>query len=93
MANILNRQFQSVFSARNPMTTDGLPAQTGIDKQMPEIDISTNGILKLLGNLDPSKAAGPDKMRPLVLKELRGQIAPILKVIFQVSLEQGQVPK
>ena len=64
------------------MTTDGLPAQTGINKQMPEIDISTNGILKLLGNLDPSKAAGPDKMRPLVLKELRGQIAPILKVIF-----------
>ena len=73
-ANILNRQFQSVFSPRNPMTNNGVPTQSGIDKPMPEIDISTNGILKLLGNLDPSKAAGPDKIKPLVLKELREQL-------------------
>ena len=40
-ANILNKQFQSVFSAGNPMTTDGLPAHTGNITQLPEIDIFT----------------------------------------------------
>ncbi|KAH3734254.1 hypothetical protein DPMN_040693 [Dreissena polymorpha] len=34
---------------------------------MPEITISVNGVLKLLSNLKPHKAAGPDNIRPLVL--------------------------
>jgi hypothetical protein len=60
---------------------------------MPDIDISTPGILKLLKGLNPSKAAGPDLLKPLVLKELREQIAHILTVIFQLSLQTGHVPK
>ena len=59
---------------------------------LPDIDISLNGILKLLSNLKPGKAAGPDKLRPLLLKELLAEIAPIIKVIFQKSLETGQIP-
>ena len=46
---------------------------------MPEFQISVAVILKLLGNLKPGKAAGPDKIRPLVLKELREEISPIIK--------------
>ena len=53
---------------------------------MPDIDISFNGLLKLLKNLKPGKAAGPDKLKPLLLKELRDEIAPIIKVIFDKSL-------
>ena len=86
-------QFQSVFSPRNPMTHSSSPTPLGIDEAMPEINISTNGILNLLGNLEPTKAAGPGRIKPLVLKKLREQKAPILKVIFQLSLEQWQVPK
>ena len=54
--------------------------------------VSLNGILKLLNSLKPGKAAGPDKLRPLWLKELRAEIAPIVKVIFQKTLETGQIP-
>ena len=57
-----------------------------------DTDISLNGILKLLTNLKPGKAAGPDKLRPLLLKELRSEIAPIIKVNFQKTLETGQTP-
>ena len=57
-ANILKKQFQSVFSDRNPMTNDDHTAQPGNITAMPEIDISINGIIKLLGNLNPTKAAG-----------------------------------
>ena len=59
---------------------------------MQEFQISIAGILKLLGNLKPGKAAGPDKIRPLVLKELREEISPIIKVIFDRSIETGKLP-
>ena len=46
---------------------------------MQEFQISIGGIIKLLSNLKPGKAAGPDKIRPLILKELRNEIAPNYK--------------
>ncbi len=60
---------------------------------MPDIDISTNGIRKLLQNLKPGKAAGPDNIQPIVLKELCNEIAPIIQVIFQRSLGTGKLPQ
>ena len=38
---------------------------------MEEFGISTAGILKLLKNIKPGKAAGPDRLKPLLLRELR----------------------
>ena len=60
---------------------------------MPDIQLSENGILKLLKDLNPHKAAGPVELKPLVLKELREVIAPMLRVIFQRSIEAGRVPR
>ena len=59
---------------------------------MPDIDISVNGLLKLLKNLKPGKAAGPDQLKPLLLKELRDEIAPVIKVTFDKSLQTGTLP-
>jgi hypothetical protein len=47
---------------------------------------------KLLPNLDPSKAAGPDELKPKILKELAHNISPVLCLIFNKSLETGGVP-
>ena len=52
-----------------------------------------NGIKKLLGTLKPHKAAGPDRIKPLVLKEMRDSLAPILQVIFRKSLDSGKLPQ
>ena len=64
---------------------------------MPEISINLNGIHKLLSNLhpdlwDPDKAAGPDEMKHIVLKELRNEISPNIKLLFEESLAAGQIP-
>ena len=59
--------------------------------KMEEFSISCNGILKLLQNLKPFKAAGPDKLKPLLLKELREEIAPIIQIIFERSLRAGKL--
>ena len=78
----------------------GLPSDTIPDRQqdsntnMPEIDISLNGLLKLLHNLKPGKAAGPDKLKPLLLRELWDEIALIIKVskVAKIRKRYNQVP-
>ena len=59
---------------------------------MSNITISTPGIQKLLANLKPHNATGPDCIPPTVLKELSHEISPILESIFNISLQTGQVP-
>ena len=88
-AKILNNQFSSVFT-QEPIGSmpDKGPSSF---PSMPQIEISTPGVKKLLDNLKPHKASGPDSIPPTVLKELSNEIAPILQIIFQISLTTGQV--
>ena len=53
---------------------------------MPDIKISEAGIMNLLINLIPKKAAGPDRIKRVILQELREELAPIVKVLFERSL-------
>ena len=59
---------------------------------MPDITISNNGVRNLLKNLKPHKAAGPDNIRPIILKTLCHVISPILTFMFQRSLRTGELP-
>ena len=72
----------------------GVVTQKSLNKNrtMPQLEVSINGILKLLNNPKPGKASGPEKIRPLILKELRVALAPIIKVIFERPLEKGKLP-
>ncbi|MCG7878558.1 MAG: reverse transcriptase family protein [Candidatus Thiodiazotropha endolucinida] len=111
-ADILNQQFQSVFTPLSPLSlrelslmkvqdlvdnkvipqTDLPDDQRNSTPVMPEISISEAGLLKLLKNLKPKKAAGPDRIKPVVLQELRNELVPILKVLLELSLKYGAVP-
>ncbi len=89
-AEILNNQFSSVFTSEPP---GDLPDIDGPDQPtMPDINISTNGILKLLNSLNPHKAQGPDGIPPRILKDHAPLIAPMLQCVFQRSIDEGQVP-
>ena len=59
---------------------------------MPDKSIAAEGIDKLLVGLNPHKAAGPDKFKPIVLQTLHKELAPILQLIFQRSLDTGKLP-
>ena len=50
---------------------------------MPEITNYVPGIIKLLCNLNPSKASGQDSIKPIVLKNLSNEITLFLSVLFQ----------
>ena len=91
-AEILNEQFKSVFS--NPDELE--PPSTNVDCQYPAIDdltITTDGVRKLLENLNQNKSMGPDLIHPRVLKQLARVVAPILTVIFNKSLHSTEVPE
>ena len=90
-ATLFNKTFYSAFSsaAANP----DLPRATCSPyPPMQRISITTEGILKLLQTLKPNKAAGPDAIRPRVLKELAPSIAPVLQLIFTRSFTTYTVP-
>ena len=62
------------------------------ENDMPEIQVTEKGVLKLLQALNISKAGGPDGIRPRVLKELASELAPIFTLLFQASLHQQSIP-
>ena len=92
VAEALNSQYTSQFT-REP---DGhLPYIDGEPvSPMPDIEFTAPGIEKLLNNLNPAKASGPDlvpaRILKLASKELH--VAPVLSLIYQQSYDTGQVP-
>ena len=61
--------------------------------RMPHIQVTSKGVEKLLFNLNPNKAAGPDEIPARVLKELAPEISTVLSHIFNQSLATGLVPE
>jgi hypothetical protein len=91
-SNILNCQFKSAFSEKTSYTTEEflnsncMNSTTTQHPNMKSFDITCNGITKLLKQLNPYKAPGPDNISPRILKELATDISPLLQLIFQKSL-------
>ena len=68
MADALNNQFQFVFSPVDPAEpTDQKHQPTKSD--MDDIRVHCGGVLKLLKDLKPNKASGPDSISATILKE------------------------
>ena len=83
--------FQSVFTSETSKSPPN-SLENKFHPTMPDIHITQKGVEKLITNLNPNKATGPDGLSPQILKELSSQIAPILTKIFQMSLETGEIP-
>ena len=95
--NILNRQFKSAFSANSKFTKNEFIKSKRMDpsikhQTMKPFNITTNGIRKLLKNLNPCKAQRPDNLSPRILKQLADEISPLLQLIYTKSLDTGEVP-
>ena len=89
-AEILNKQFKSVFTTEDT----SVPHEPGNTiPPMPDIIIFPEGVEKLLSNLDPTKATGPDDIGPRVLKIAAKELAPALSLIFQRSLDTSVLPE
>ena len=90
-AENLNEQFQSVYTRED--TSSITDKGRSPNPSMTNITVTCNGIFKLLKNLKSSKATGPDSIPAFILKEAAQELAPILTLIFQRSLDTGIVPE
>ena len=90
-ATLLNNQFSGAFTAEDH---SHLPSMDGEPfPAMHSFTITCEGVKKLLSNLDPQKATRPDSIPSRFLKEYADEITPALTLIFQASLQQGEVPQ
>ena len=87
-AEVLNRQFHSVFTSSSQE-----PPSTFDNNDMPPISIAAEGVRSQLQKLNPYKATGPDNISPRVLKELADVLARPLAALFESSLNQATVPE
>ena len=89
-ARILNCQFSSVFTAddHNGDTVLEGPSIPPIS----DLHISESGVKKLLLNINPTKAGGPDTIPCRFLRELAEELAPLLTIIFTQSVSTGELP-
>ena len=59
---------------------------------MQDTSINPNGVKRLLNDLKPYKAAGPDGIPTYILRSAAEELSPILSRIYQSSLDTESVP-
>ena len=89
-ANILNSFFSSVFT-EEPLTN--LPSPPSYNfPPMPAISFSSDGICKLLSNLNVHSSPGPDSISNKFLKLHSHSLSLILQDLFTSSLNNTSIP-
>ena len=89
-ADILNMQYESVFT-KEDIANITKPAGTSYPS-MPNIKVKEEGVKKLLQKTNPNKACGPDLITSRILKDLSSELTPFLTLIFQKTIDEGEVP-
>lgn len=89
-ADILNSQFSSVFSREDCGSIPDLgpspyPKASNITVTMP-------GVKKLLQQLNPHTANGPDQIPSRLLKDCAEELTPVISLLFQASINQHSIP-
>ena len=65
---------------------------SGSYPKIDELSITSRGVQTLLEKLNSNKSMVPNELHPRVLKHLAADIAPSLTVIYNKSLQTGEVP-
>ena len=103
-ANVLNQQYESVFSDINFNRYIDIRYYTDIKRIQTTQTTETNWkiyethkcdktrIIKQLKNINPSKATGSDLIPCRVLKEATDSIAPYLEILYNKSIKTGKDP-
>ena len=86
----LNTFFVSVFTKENTEAIPTVESQT--HKTLEAIVIDEQSVLKEIDKIKETKAPGPDKLSPYLLKKLKENLAEPLTIIYNRSLQECEVP-
>ena len=82
------------FYARFDRNNSTIPSPLPVDEDEPcPLDISDHDVRREFGRLKEHKAAGPDQIRPKLLKLCKSELASVFSLIFNWSLQLCKVPK
>ena len=86
-----NEQFQKAFTTE--LSANPIPVKTPSSyAEMNKIKISEKDLNKLLNNIDPKKATGPDELCGKILKKMKDHLSPFITLIFQKSINTYKIP-
>ena len=87
--------FAEIFAKNSNIDPGNLtpPTLPPTQHSMPKIEFNTEKLKKILMNLNTKKATGPDGIPAIVLKMCAVELTPILRELFQYSLEKGIFPE
>ena len=91
-ANVLNKTFYSVFTQEVFHSIPNINVSPITSIAPINVNINNEGISKLLNNLNSNKASGPDQLPIRLLKLASEELTPVLREIFQQSLNTGELP-
>ena len=91
-AELLSDQFKSVFNVGTP-DTQNVQLFGPNFPTIEELCIEEKGVQKLLQELNPSKAGGPDEIPSRFLKYLASELAPSITQLFRQSIDGGVLPE
>ena len=80
------------FYSRFDRDNDTLPSPLPIDDTSTPIHVTEQDVCRVFGSLREDKAAGPDNIRPRLLKRCAIGLAPVFSYIFNWSLQICKVP-
>ena len=89
------RLFAKMFSSNSILNDDGHPLPDfphRTDINLSNLKVTPSEVAKLIRQLEPSKAVGPDEIPVVVLKELSAELSPILSKLFNKCIRQSCFP-
>lgn len=96
MGNILNEFFGSVFTREELTNVPGVERRgaekNGVKVKLEVIEFTEENVAREIQRLKKNKAAGEDGLVSSFIKELEGDIAAPLAVLFNKSFREGLVP-
>ena len=92
MADILRRQYESVFSEdkEDERVEEAEEAET--DAQMSNIFFSKDDLADAIDQLSEYSGPGPDGISAILLRKARGPVSKMLTIILETSLRDGRIP-
>ena len=92
MAEAFNKYFYSMIMHASEVPLDAFTLPDGRMLVLDSLVLCEDEVYKVLLNLDPSKAPGPDGLPTIVLKTCARELTPSLCALFNLSLAEGKLP-
>jgi hypothetical protein len=88
----LNKRFQEVFTIEQG-EAPALNEEAANQATLEEFDLTSDEVKRCLLELDVTKAVGPDRISPWILKEGAEALSVPLSMVYNRSLETGDLPE